>query len=164
MSVDPGAALFLAFVVAQRLGELAWARRNTARLLARGAREVGAGHYPFLVALHTAWVLALVAFGHDEPVRPGWLLAYAALQAFRVWVLATLGERWTTRIVVTGEPLVARGPFAAMRHPNYALVVAEIAVAPLVLGLGWVALVFTALNAAMLAVRIRAEDAALRPR
>ena len=161
--MEPFAALFLAVVVAQRLVELAIARRNTARLLARGAREVGAGHYPFMVALHAAWVAALVAFGHDEAVRPLWLAAYAALQAFRVWILATLGPRWTTRIIVTDEPLVARGPFALMRHPNYALVVAEIAVAPLVLGLAWVAAAFTVLNVAMLTVRIRAEDAALRP-
>lgn len=155
------AVAFLGFLVAQRLVELAIARRNTARLMARGAREFGAGHYPFMVALHAAWVAALVLLGWDEPVRPGWLVAYAVLQALRVWILVTLGERWTTRIVVTGEPLVARGPFRWMRHPNYALVVAEIAVAPLVVGLVWVAVVFSVLNAAMLAVRIRAEDAAL---
>lgn len=156
------AAAFLAFVVGQRLVELAIARRNTARLMARGAREVGAGHYPVMVALHTGWVAALVLAGWDEAVRPGWLAAYAALQVLRVWILASLGERWTTRVIVIDEPLVARGPFAVMRHPNYALVVAEIAVAPLVLGLVWVAVLFSALNAAMLFVRIRVEDAALR--
>lgn len=155
------AAIFLAFIVGQRLVELAVARRNTARLMARGAREEGAAHYPYMVALHSAWVTALVLLGWDEPVHLGWLAAYAVLQAFRVWILATLGGRWTTRIIVTDEPLVARGPFALMRHPNYALVVAEIAVAPLVLGLVWVAVVFSALNAAMLFVRVRAEDAAL---
>lgn len=158
-----GAALFLGFLAAQRLSELVIARRNTARLLAAGAREVGAGHYPFIVALHVGWLGALAWFGHDRPVAWAWLCVFVLLQAARVWILATLGRRWTTRIIVTGEPLIAAGPFRWMRHPNYALVVAEIFVAPMVLGLLWVALLFSALNAAMLFVRIRAEDGALRP-
>lgn len=156
-----GAALFLGFVVAQRLAELALARRNTARLMARGAREVGAEHYPAMVALHTAWVLALIGFGWTQSIHPLWLAVYVALQAFRIWILGTLGARWTTRIIVIDEPLVRRGPFRLVRHPNYALVVAEIAVAPLVLGLVWVAVVFSVLNAAMLHTRIRAENRAL---
>ena len=155
-------ALFVAFIVLQRLGELVIARRNTARLLARGAREVGAGHYPVMVALHTAWVLALIVFGWNQPLHLGWLAVYAVLQVFRVWILGTLGPRWTTRIIVIDEPLVARGPFRFIPHPNYTLVVAEIIVAPLVLGLVWVAVVFTVLNAAMLYHRIGVEDGALR--
>ncbi len=159
-----GAAAFLAFLIAQRLGELILARRNTARLMARGAVEHGAGHYPAIVALHTAWIAALVWWGWDQSLHLGWLAAFVVLQALRLWVLASLGERWTTRIVVLDEPLVARGPFRWLPHPNYAVVVAEIAVAPLVLGLGWVALVFSALNAALLLlVRIPAEDRALAP-
>ncbi|MCF7697917.1 isoprenylcysteine carboxyl methyltransferase family protein [Loktanella sp. M215] len=157
-----GTALFLAFLVVQRLSELLIARRNTARLLARGAREVGAGHYPVMVALHTAWVLALILFGWSQPLHMGWLAVYAVLQVFRVWILGTLGSRWTTRIIVIDEPLVARGPFRFIPHPNYTLVVAEIIVAPLVLGLTWVAVVFTLLNAAMLYHRIGVEDGALR--
>ena len=156
-----GALAFLAFLIAQRLGELVLARRNTAALLARGAVEHAPGHYPLIVALHTAWIVALVVFGWNNPLHLGWLSVFALLQVFRVWILASLGPRWTTRIIVLDEPLVARGPFRLMRHPNYALVVAEIAVAPLVLGLPWVALVFSILNAAMLTVRIRAENAAL---
>lgn len=158
-----GAALFLGFLVLQRLSELAIARRNTARLLAEGATEVAPGHYPLIVALHTGWILCLLAFGHDEPVHPIWLALFAILQGLRVWILATLGHRWTTRIIVTGTPLVARGPYRWVSHPNYLLVVAEIAVAPLVLGLWWIALVFTVLNAAVLTIRIRAEDGAIRP-
>lgn len=158
-----GAALFLGFLIVQRLSELAIARRNTARLLAEGAREVAPGHYPLIVALHAAWIIALVVFGHDERIVPGWLAVFAVLQAFRIWILATLGRRWTTRIIVTEEPLVARGPYRYVRHPNYLLVVAEIAVAPLVLGLGWVALVFSLLNLVVLSIRIRAEDGAIRP-
>lgn len=157
----PEALPFLVFLIMQRLGELALARSNTRRLLSRGAREVAAAHYPLIVALHTAWVLALVIWGWDRPVHLGWLAVFAALQLFRVWILARLGRRWTTRIIVLDEPLVARGPFRFLRHPNYTLVVAEIAVAPLVLGLPWVAVVFSVLNAAVLTLRIRAENAVL---
>lgn len=159
-----GAIAFLAFLVAQRLGELALARRNTARLMARGAVEHGAAHYPAIVALHAAWIGAQVWWGWDQPVHLGWLAAFAVLQILRLWVLVTLGERWTTRIVVSSEPLVARGPFRLVPHPNYLVVMAEIAVAPMVLGLPWVALAFFALNAALLLlVRIPAEDRALAP-
>ncbi|WP_102108876.1 isoprenylcysteine carboxyl methyltransferase family protein [Oceaniglobus roseus] len=155
--------IFLAFLLLQRLSELAIARANTARLLARGATEHGTAHYPLIVALHTAWLLAIAVFGHDNPVSLPWLAAFALLQLFRLWILASLGRRWTTRIIVLDEPLVARGPFRWIRHPNYTLVVAEIAVAPMVLGLWEVASVFSLLNAAVLAIRIRAEDAALAP-
>lgn len=158
-----GAALFIGFLLVQRLGELVLARRNTRRLLARGAMEHGAAHYPLIVALHAAWLVSIAAFGWGQPVRPGWLAAFVALQAFRLWILSTLGPRWTTRIIVLDEPLVRRGPFRVLRHPNYTLVVLEIAVAPMVLGLAGVALVFSVLNAAVLAIRIRAENAALSP-
>ena len=83
------------------------------------------------------------------------------LQALRAWILVSLGPRWTTRILVLDEPLVARGPYRFMRHPNYALVAAELAVLPLALGLPWFALVFTLLNLPLMAIRIRAEDRAL---
>ncbi|MCC1480878.1 isoprenylcysteine carboxyl methyltransferase family protein [Roseibaca sp. Y0-43] len=154
---------FLLFIIVQRLSELVIAKRNTARLLAQGAVEHGAGHYPVMVAMHSAWIIALVVFGWNNPVSWPWLAVFALLQVFRVWILATLGPRWTTRIIVLPEPLVARGPFRFMRHPNYTLVVAEIIVAPMVLGLVWVAVVWTVLNAAMLYVRIRAENRALAP-
>lgn len=157
------AVLFLAFIIVQRLSELVIAKRNTARLLAQGAVEHGAGHYPVMVAMHTGWIAALVVFGWQNPVSLPWLAVFVLLQVFRVWILATLGPRWTTRIIVLPEPLVARGPFRFMRHPNYALVVAELIVAPMVLGLVWVAVLWTLLNAAMLWVRIRAEDRALAP-
>lgn len=158
-----GAVAFLAFVVAQRLGELILARANTRRLLAAGAREHGAGHYWLIVALHAGWLAALVLLGWDRAIHPGWLALFALLQLGRVWLLATLGRRWTTRILtVPGEAAVTTGPFRFMRHPNYAIVVAEIAVAPLVLGLPLVALLFTILNALVLRIRIRAEAAAWR--
>lgn len=156
-------ALFLGFIVLQRLSELAIAKRNTARLLARGAYEVGAAHYPVMVAMHSAWIACLVIFGYDNPVTFGWLAVFAVLQVLRIWILTSLGGRWTTRIIVLEEPLVTRGPFRFVSHPNYILVIAEIIVAPMVLGLEWVALVFTVLNAAMLWVRIGAEHKALGP-
>ncbi|MEX1234361.1 MAG: isoprenylcysteine carboxylmethyltransferase family protein [Roseovarius sp.] len=159
--MEIGATLFLGFIVLQRLSELVIARINTARLIARGAYEVGAGHYPVMVAMHSLWILCLIVFGMGQPVSPGWLAIFAVLQVLRVWILATLGPRWTTRIIILRAPLVTRGPFRYLRHPNYVLVVAEIIVAPMVLGLVWVAVLFTLLNAAMLWVRIRAENRAL---
>ena len=158
-----GAFLFLAFLVLQRLGELVIAQRNTARLLTEGAREVGAGHYPVMVLMHASWLAAILLLGWDEAILPVWLILYIILQGFRLWILGTLGRRWTTRIIVTETPLVTSGPFRFVPHPNYALVVAEIIVAPMVLGLWPVAVVFTVLNALMLRHRIRVEDSALRP-
>ena len=154
--------VIMAFVTVQRLVELAIDRRNTARLLAAGGYEVGAGHYPWIVAMHAAWLATLWAtVGHREISLP-LLAVYAVLQIFRAWVLMTLGRRWTTRIIVTPNvPLVSTGPFRFLRHPNYAVVTAEIAVLPLVFGLWWVALVFTLLNAALLSIRIRTENRAL---
>lgn len=155
------AILFLSFIVSQRLIELVLARRNTTRLLKRGAIEVGRRHYPLIIALHTAWILALIWFGWQAPVSLFWLVIYAALQLFRVWILASLGPRWTTRIIIINEPLVWRGPYRFLSHPNYLLVVAEIAVAPFVLGLTSVAIIFTALNALVLWLRISVEHKAL---
>lgn len=154
-------AAFLGFLLAQRLGELVLARYNTRRLLREGAVEVAAPHYPLIVAVHAAWLACLVYLGHDRPLQPAWLAVFVLLQGLRVWILATLGRRWTTRIIVTGTPLVTSGPFRYLRHPNYTLVVAEIAVAPLVLGLTWVALLFSLLNALVLTIRIRAEERAI---
>ncbi len=155
--------LFLSFIIIQRLSELVIARRNTARLLEQGAYEIGAAHYPVMVGMHSVWIVCLVVFGYDEAVSFGWLAIFAILQVFRVWILASLGSRWTTRIIISQEPLIVRGPYKYLSHPNYILVVAEIIVTPMVLGLVWVALVFTVLNAAMLWVRIGVEHKALAP-
>jgi methyltransferase len=160
-AASPVALLFIAFVILQRLAELWLARHNTRRLLARGGREVGAAHYPLIVGLHAAWIVALLVFGWGSSVALPWLAVYAVLQIFRAWILASLGPRWTTRIVIIDEPLVRRGPYRYFPHPNYLLVVAELIVVPLVLGLPIVALVFSALNGLVLAIRISAEDKAL---
>lgn len=159
----PEGTLLLGFLTLQRLGELRLARRNTARLRAAGAYEVGAGHYPLIVALHASWLATLWALGWDADVSRPWLAAFVLLQLARLWILATLKGRWTTRVlVVPGEALVVGGPFRLMRHPNYAVVLAEFIVVPMALGLVLVALFFTILNAALLAWRIREEDRALR--
>ncbi|MGB6399953.1 MAG: isoprenylcysteine carboxylmethyltransferase family protein [Bradyrhizobium sp.] len=156
------ATIILALVTLQRLGELALARRNTQKLLARGAVEVGANHYPLLVSVHAAWLISLWIWGRDQDVNLVALGLFIALQGLRVWVLAALGPRWTTRIiVVSGEPLVRAGPYRYLSHPNYAVVAAEIALLPLALHLPLLALIFTALNAAVLAIRIRTEARAL---
>ena len=156
------AAFILVLVTLQRGAELLWSGRNTRRLMARGAFEVAPGHYPLVVALHAAWLASLWIFGHDRPVNAVALPLYVVLQGFRIWVMWTLGARWTTRIIVLpAEPLVRRGPYRLLPHPNYAVVVAEIALLPLVLGLPGLAAIFTALNAAVLAIRIRAENRAL---
>lgn len=156
------AAILLALVTAERLGELWLARRNTSALLEQGAYEVAPGHYPLIVALHALWLAGLWWLGWSQPINPAWLTVFLLLQAMRLWVLGTLGRRWTTRIIVLpGAPLVTGGPFRLVTHPNYLVVIGEIAVLPLALGLPWFALVFSAANAAVLFVRISAENAAL---
>ncbi len=156
------ATLILALVTLQRLSELVIARRNTAALLARGAYEVSPGHYPLIVAVHAGWLAALWWLAPGRPISWPLIGLFLLLQLGRVWVLATLGRRWTTRIIVVpGERLVTKGPFRLLRHPNYAVVVLEIAVLPLVFGLWQLALIFSVLNAAVLAIRIRAEGKAL---
>jgi methyltransferase len=154
--------VILALVTLQRLGELWLSNRNTRRLIAKGAREHSPGHYPLIVAVHVLWLASLWWLAPGRPVDGFWLAMFLAVELARIWVLASLGPRWTTRIIILDEPLVRRGPYRFVNHPNYLVVVAEIAVLPLVFGLWQVALVFSLLNAAILTVRIRAENAALR--
>lgn len=152
----------LAFVTVQRLFELALSQRNTRRLLARGAIEVDPGHYPFIVLLHALWLGTLWLLGPGPPIEIVPLILFALLQLGRLWVIATLGERWTTRIIVLpGEPLVTSGPYRWIDHPNYLIVAGEIAVLPLVFGLPMVAILFSILNGLLLWVRIRDENRAL---
>ena len=157
----PGIAL-LAFVTFQRLTELPVARRNTARLLAAGAHEVAPGHYPLVVALHASWLATLWWLAPPQPIHQVYLALFFAIQLARIWTLRTLGSRWTTRIIVVPhEKLVARGPYKYVDHPNYIVVIAEIALLPMVFGLWQVALLFSILNAIVLTIRIRAENRAL---
>ena len=156
------AVLLLGAVTAERLAELWFARRNTAALLSRGAHEVASAHYPAIVLLHALWLVGLWLFGWTRPLNPIWLVCFLVLQVLRIWTLMTLGRRWTTRIIVLpGAPIAANGPYRFFSHPNYLVVVGEIAVLPLCLGLPWFALALSAANAVVLSIRIRAENAAL---
>ncbi|MGI9421556.1 MAG: isoprenylcysteine carboxyl methyltransferase family protein [Geminicoccaceae bacterium] len=156
------AVFVLLMVTLQRLSELWIAKRNTRWLLDRGGREAAPEHYPLIVALHAAWLIGLWIFAHDREVVLHWLGLFVVLQAVRVWILTTMGPRWTTRIIVLPDaPLVETGPFRWVSHPNYCVVVAEILLLPLAFGLVWYALVFSLLNAIVLTIRIRAENEAL---
>jgi methyltransferase len=155
-------ALILGLVTLQRAGELVISSYNTRKLVARGAVEVAPRHYPLIVVVHATWLISLWALGRDQPVNTIALLIYLVLQGFRCWVMLTLGSRWTTRIIVLPDrPLVSAGPYRFLSHPNYAVVAGEIAVLPLVLGLPGLAAVFTILNAAVIAIRMAAENRAL---
>ncbi|WP_426043966.1 isoprenylcysteine carboxyl methyltransferase family protein [Caulobacter sp. DWR3-1-2] len=154
--------IVLGLVTVQRLGELVLANHNTRRLLARGAVETGAEHYPLIVILHAAWLAGLWLLAWNRPTNLLLLAIFIALQLARVWVIATLGDRWTTRIItLPGADLVRRGPYRFVSHPNYVVVAAEIAILPLTFGLLGFAVLFSFLNAAVLWIRIRSEERAL---
>jgi methyltransferase len=156
--------VILALVTLQRLFELWLSNRNMQRLLAQGAREAGASHYPLIVTVHVLWLAALWWLAPGKPIDGFWLGVFVLLQVARIWVIATLGPRWTTRIIVLPEtPLVRRGPYRWVNHPNYLVVIGEIAALPLTFGLWQIALLFTLLNAVVLWVRIGEENRALRP-
>jgi methyltransferase len=155
----------LGLVALQRAAELVYAAHNTRRLRARGAVEVDANGYKWFVVLHAAW-LASLALGVPADATPSWPLLglYAGLQLGRLWVIAALGRAWTTRIIiVAGAALVEQGPYRWLRHPNYAIVAAEIATLPLTFGAVAIALGFSAANLALIARRIAIEERALAP-
>ena len=158
--------IFLAALAAERLFELWLSRRNARLQKARGAIETGAGHFPYLALIHTLFLASCALEGSRRPF-PGALgvlaLAGALLsQALRYWAIATLGPRWNVRVlVVPGDEPIATGPYRYLRHPNYVAVAAEMLCVPLVHGAWMTAVVFSTLNAAILAVRIRVENRAL---
>jgi methyltransferase len=155
-------AWLVGFLVIQRLAELFFAESNTARLRAKGAVEFGASHYPLIVLLHACWLIGLWVLGHDRRIIWSWFVVFVLLQVGRLWVIASLGQRWTTRVLVLrGAAPVTRGPYRWIRHPNYLVVALEIAVVPLALGMPVFALIFSCANAALLAYRIRIENGAL---
>jgi methyltransferase len=156
--------IILSLVTLQRLVELYIAHRNTKKLIANGGIEIGSGHYPVMVLLHTVWLAGLWYFAFRLEVSWPWIFAYLVLEAARGWIIAALGSRWTTRIIIVpGETLVDEGPYKFFRHPNYMVVAGEIFILPMAFGLWWYAILFAALNAAMLYWRIKAEDEALKP-
>lgn len=156
----------LAAVILQRLMEMGLARVNTKRLLLRGAVERAPGHYPLFVALHASWLLSMaVTIPPQSPPRPELVGLLALLMVARIWVMTSLGRFWTTRIItLPSAPLVRRGPYRLVRHPNYLVVAGEMAVLPLALGAVDIALAFSVLNGALLAVRVDAEERALADR
>ena len=161
--LDLIAIAVLAFVTAQRLAELAYSRFNEMRLKRDGGVEHGASHYPLIVALHAAWLAGLWIAASGTHPDYGWLAVFLLLQGIRGWVLHTLGSRWTTRVIVVPDRSPIRsGPYRFLSHPNYAVVAAEIFVLPMAFGLVGFALAFSVANTAILAVRIHAENAALR--
>ena len=159
--------LAVGLVAIQRLLELGLSRRNERILRAQGALERGPRHYPLIVAMHALWLLSTLVEGLLRgPGIPSWwpvpLALFLLAQLLRYWAILTLGEYWNTRVlVVPGARLVARGPYRYLRHPNYVAVAVEIATLPLIFGAWVAALVFSALNAALLYVRINTEDRAL---
>ena len=153
-------------VALERLAELVVSRRNLAWALAHGGREYGFGHYPFMVVLHTGLLVACLVEATHRSFLPvlGWSMFVVVVlaQALRWWCIITLGPRWNTRIVVIpGLPLVDGGPYRWLRHPNYVAVVLEGIALPLVHTAWITALVFTVVNAGLLRVRIKAENAAM---
>ena len=156
----------VALVALQRLAELLYAQRNTKALLARGAVEVGKRHYPLIVLLHLAWLIAIVLALPPQPsIEWGWIVVFGFLQLVRIWIIWSLGPYWTTRIITLGNaPLVRRGPYRFVRHPNYIVVALEIASLPLAFGEYWVAVAFSLANVGLLTWRIREENLALAPR
>jgi methyltransferase len=155
--------LLVGLVALQRLAELVYGRRNERRLLAEGGIEHGAAHYPLIAGLHLAWLASMLLHVPPEaPVRWPYLIAFLGLQGARAWVMASLGRHWTTRvIVVPGRPLVSDGPYRFLKHPNYLVVAGEIALLPLVFGAWRIAIIYSVLNAVLLAHRIRVENRAL---
>jgi len=162
-----GLVAFLLYHAAERAFELTLSARHVRRLLARGAREYGRGHFPALVTMHALFPLALVAEVLALGARPGrfaplWVVLFAAAQGLRAASMRALGESWTTRVIVLdGAPLVRHGPYRFLRHPNYLAVVIELLAAPLMLGAWRTALVFSLANLLALRVRIRCEERAL---
>ena len=159
----PALHLVLAFVVLQRVGELAFAHGNHRALRAQGAVEVGREHYPAIVALHTAWLLALATtIDPESPLSLPWAGIFVLLECGRAWVIATLGRRWTTRVMVLPAAAPIRsGPYRYLRHPNYVIVCGEMAVVPLMFGAWELAAAASVLNLLVLRVRLRVENTAL---
>ena len=160
--------VLVALVGLERLAELVVSKRNAAWSMERGGVESGQGHYPFMVVLHTGRLVGALAEAWWRRPDVGPLLAWSMLalvlasQALRWWCITTLGPRWNTRvIVVPGLAPVRSGPYRLLSHPNYVAVVVEGVALPLVHASWITAVVFTVVNAGLLAVRIRAEEAAL---
>lgn len=156
----------------QRLGELVYSNNNTKRLLAEGGVEIGQSHYPVMIAIHTGWlvtmavlVIAADSVPTDNPIIWPLMGLYGLVQVGRFWVLYSLGRYWSTKVIdIPDAPLIRKGPYRWIKHPNYVVVVLEVALLPMALQLWGTALIFSILNAGILAWRIQVENQALRKR
>lgn len=160
-------SIFIFLVIIQRIVEVFIAKRNEKKMLARGAYEVGASHYPFMVALHISFFVCLIAevifFDRSiSPLFPLFILIFLFVQGLRIWCLTSLGTFWNTKIIILpGANVVKTGPYLFIRHPNYVVVCIEIALLPLMFQAYFTSIGFTLLNLAMLSVRIPLEEKAL---
>lgn len=158
----------LSLVALERVHELRLSKRNADLALARGGIELGREHFGAMRALHAAFLaacaleVALLSRAFQPWLGLPMLALALAAQALRYWAIASLGPRWNVRVIVTpGDPVVTSGPYRWLRHPNYLAVVIEGLALPLVHGAWLSALVFSALNAGLLRVRMRVEERAL---
>ncbi len=156
-------------VAVQRLGELVYSNSNTKRLLAEGGTEVGQSHYPVMIAIHTGWLITMIVLAISKPIENQivWPLigAYAVVQVGRFWVLHSLGRYWSTKVIdIPDAPLIRTGPYRWIKHPNYVVVVLEVALLPMAFQMWEVAVIFSVLNAAILTWRIKVENQALNKR
>lgn len=154
--------IFISFFILQRLSELYIARQNEKWLLSQGAVQYGQSHYPFMISLHTLFIVSIIAeywYRDQPPIDWLFLVLFIIVLSFKFWALSSLGKYWNTKIYrVPGVYPVKKGPYKFFKHPNYIEVVCEIAIIPLVFHLYYTAILFTLLNAAMLTVRIRVEN------
>jgi methyltransferase len=154
--------LFISFLILQRLSELYISSRNEKWLLQNGAIQYGQSHYPFIVSMHTLFIISIIAEYYlrgATPISWGFLIAFLLVLSFKFWALSSLGKYWNTKIYrIPGVYPVKKGPYKLFKHPNYMEVVCEIAIIPLVFHLYYTAIIFTLLNAAMLTVRISVEN------
>jgi methyltransferase len=158
--------LFISFVILLRIGELVLSKSNEKWLLRNGAVEYGQKHYPFIVALHALFIISVVCeyYSQTNPTYSlSFIIFYVVLIVFKTWVILSLGKFWNTRIYhIQNFPLIKKGPYNYLKHPNYLIVVAEIAVIPLIFHLYYTAITFTLLNSVMLFIRIKEENKALQ--
>ena len=160
-----GFILFIVFVICIRTVELIISRRNEKWLLENGALEYGHRHYPYIVALHTLFIISIIIEYYLSPAGCNWiyLITFILLILCKGWVIASLGVFWNTKIYrVPGYSLIKKGPYKYVKHPNYIIVILEIFVIPMTFNLYYTAIIFTLLNFIMLSVRIRVENEALK--
>jgi methyltransferase len=154
-------ALFIGFVIFQRLLELVIAKRNEKWLCSQGAVEYGQKHDPYIVMLHTLFIVSMIA---EYLYRVGVfnivvMVVFLLLIVLKIWVISSLGRYWNTKILrVPHSIFIKKGPYKFFKHPNYIIVICEIIIIPLVFNLYFTAIIFSVLNAFMLWVRIREEE------